>query len=275
MPTTTKFQSSLILSSIAITLFMSSCFHEKKFIYFQNTKKVNSIILNDSLTNYIPILRTDDLLSIIVSSIDPDLAKPFNLMYTGSVGTSTNNSNSMANSNTNNTTPIQGYLIDANGMVDFPILGALKLAGLNRMEATSLIKDRLKLYLKDPIVNIRVLNYKVTVLGEVARPGVFTIQNERITIPEALGLAGDITLGGKRTNVMVIRDIDGKKVETRVDLTSREMFKSPAYYLSQNDLIYVEPTLSRLKSTTSARQNASIALTSVILVINILNYFRK
>lgn len=248
-----------IFGFLIIFSLLSSCVHEKEFIYFQNQKKDSTVVLADSIKNYIPTLRTDDLLSITVSAVDPELAKPFNLFMQKDGGSST----------------IHGYLIDANGMIDFPVLGSLKLVGLNRMEATSLIKERLKAYIKDPIVNLRIMNYKVTVLGEVLHPGVFNIPNERITIPEAIGLAGDLTLGGKRNNIMVIRDVDGKKTETRIDLTSRDVFTSPVYYLTQNDVVYVEPTLSKIKTTQPTRQNASLALTGVLLIINVINLITR
>lgn len=249
----------------------TSCVQKKDFVYFQNKNQQATNILADQVQNYIPILKSDDLITIVVSVVDPELAKPFNLL--GAV--SANSSNSGSNSGGGNATQTMGYLIDANGNIDFPILGTLKLAGMDRMKASEFIKDKLKAYLKDPIVNLRVLNYKVTVLGEVARPGVFTISNERITLPEALGLAGDITLGGQRNNVMVIRDIDGKKIETRVDLTSRDLFNSPVYYLTQNDIVYVQPTTNRMKTTAPTRQNASLILTGVLLIVNTINLITR
>jgi polysaccharide biosynthesis/export protein len=258
---------------LATIFSFSSCIHQKDFVYFQNVKKDSNYVLVDTIKNYVPTLRTDDLVSIIVSTVDPELARPFNLFASSSSNTGSNNNS--GNNNNSGSTNTQGYLIDVNGNIDFPVLGSLKLAGLNRMEATSLIKQRLKAYIKDPIVNLRVMNYKVTVLGEVAHPGVFTIQNERITLPEAIGLAGDITLGGKRNNVMVIRDIDGKKIETRVNLTSRELFQSPVYYLTQNDMVYVEPTLNRMKTSAPTRQNLTIVMSGALLIVNLINLISK
>jgi polysaccharide export outer membrane protein len=257
--------------SLVMLLMTTSCVQKKDFVYFQNKKQQTTNILADKVENYIPILKSDDLITIVVSAVDPELAKPFNLLGAASA----NASNSNSNSGGGNTTQTMGYLIDANGNIDFPILGTIKLAGMDRMKASEFIKDKLKAYLKEPIVNLRVLNYKVTVLGEVARPGVFTISNERITLPEALGLAGDITLGGQRNNVMVIRDIDGKKIETRVDLTSRDLFSSPVYYLTQNDIIYVQPTTNRMKTTAPTRQNASLILTGVLLIVNTINLITR
>jgi len=271
MPQTRIPVRSFLYISLVMFLMTTSCVQKKDFVYFQNKKQQATNILADQVQNYIPILKSDDLITIVVSVVDPELAKPFNLL--GAV--SANSSNSGSNSGGGNATQTMGYLIDANGNIDFPILGTLKLAGMDRMKASEFIKDKLKAYLKDPIVNLRVLNYKVTVLGEVARPGVFTISNERITLPEALGLAGDITLGGQRNNVMVIRDIDGKKIETRVDLTSRDLFNSPVYYLTQNDIVYVQPTTNRMKTTAPTRQNASLILTGVLLIVNTINLITR
>ncbi|MCA9750468.1 MAG: SLBB domain-containing protein, partial [Romboutsia sp.] len=131
-----------------------------------------------------------------------------------------------------------------------------------------LIKDMLKDYLKDPIVNIRTVNFKVTILGEVTRPGSYTIPNDRITILEALGLASDLTLQGQRNNVLVIREINNKTISYRVDLTSEEVFSSPYYYLTQNDVIYVEPNNSRIKSS-SVGPNVGATLSFISTLVTV------
>jgi polysaccharide export outer membrane protein len=143
----------------------------------------------------------------------------------------------------------QTYLVDVNGNIEFPVLGTLKLGGLDRVQATALIKNLLKEYIKDPIINLRTVNFKVTVLGEVHKPGSYTIQNDRVTILEALGLAGDLTIQAERKNMLVIREENGKKTYNRVDMTSEEFFNSSVYYLTQNDVIYVQPNNSRIKSS--------------------------
>ena len=160
-----------------------------------------------------------------------------------------------------------GYLIDKDGMIDFPIIGKIKIAGLDRNEAIELLKNQLSVYIKKPIVNIRILNYKITVIGEVSKPGTFTIPNERITILEAIGIAGDLTITGKRNNVLIIRDIDGQKINFRVDLTKNELFKSPVYYLNQNDVVYVEPNRTKINSSAINPSNAGIIISSISLFI--------
>ena len=159
-------------------------------------------------------------------------------------------------------------MVDANGNIDFPVLGTLKLAGLNRIEATAKIKELLNEYIKDPIVNIRIINFKVTILVEVNRPGSYTIPNERITVLEALGLAGDMTIQAERRNVLVIREENGKKTYNRIDLTSETVFNSSIYYLTQNDVIYVEPNNSRVKSS-AVGPNVSATLSVISTLVTV------
>lgn len=260
---------------LAFILFISSCAKQKDFVYFQASPNQDSTQLAAALEskNYIPILHTDDIIAIQISAVDPEVVKPFN-MGQSHFSSTTSGGNASTNNGGGNSS-VSGYLIDANGMIDFPVLGSLKMAGLNRMEATEMIKTRLKTYVNNPIVNIRILNYKVTVLGEVKNPGVYTIPNERITLPEALGLAGDLTIAGVRKNILVIRDDNGKKTETRIDLTSKDVFNSPVYYLNQNDLVYVEPSKARIQSSTPTVQFGSLIVTSASLIINVLTLLAR
>lgn len=244
------------ISFVLLVLVFISCANKKKIIYFQGDKSISS----ESAKNYNVVLRNDDLLSIIVMGINAEAVKPFNLSTYGNLAL-----NNTGNSGQNN----QGYLIDVNGQIEFPVLGKIKVAGLSRTEAADLIKEKLKEYVKDPMVNIQILNYKITILGDVNKPGVYTIPNERITLIEAIGLAGDLNISGLRKNVLVIRDTDGKKVETRIDLTSKEIFNSPVFYLQQNDVVYVEQ--NRAKKNSSVVNVASISvlvsLTSLVLTL--------
>jgi len=245
-----------------IFIMLISCGSKQDIVYFQDVDEVG---LSKSISQYIPTIRPDDMLTITVSALDQDAVRPFNLptVTFGSIGTGTTQQRQEA------------YLVDSNGNIDFPVLGKIKLEGLNRIQATDLIKDLLIDYIKNPIVNIRTVNFKVTVLGEVTNPGSFTIPNERITILEALGLAGDLTIQAERRNILVIREESGKKTYNRINLTSEEVFNSPVYYLIQNDVIYVEPNNSRVKSSTvGPNVNATLGILSAIftataLVINL------
>jgi polysaccharide export outer membrane protein len=247
------------LTWCAILLFiLNSCAFKKKIIYFQDGQRKEA----EANRNYTPILRSDDLLFITVIGIDQEAVKPFNLP----LSLQYNNAGGYAQGAS---TP-PGFLIDAEGNIDFPVIGKIRLSGLNRVEATSLLKEKLQPYLLNPVVNIRILNFKITVLGEVKNPGTFTIPNERITLLEALGIAGDLNITAVRKNVLVIRDDNGKKMEFRVDLTSKELFTSPVYYLNQNDVVYVEPNRARVNSSAINPSNAGIIISAVSLIVSVL-----
>jgi polysaccharide export outer membrane protein len=248
---------------------VNACTSKKNIIYFQGVSESGSEVNK----NFIPVLKTDDLLSITVMGIDADAVKPFNLPV------SLLNNNIVGSYTQGNPTP-PGYLIDVLGNIDFPVIGKIKVGGLTRDAAVELIKQKLdnnkdSIYVKNPNVNIRILNYKVTVLGEVRNPGTFTIPNERITLPEALGIAGDLLITGVRKNVLVVRDIDGKKTETRVDLTSKKLFSSPVYYLTQNDIVYVEPNRARINSSVVNTSNISLVVSVISLLVTMAVLFTR
>lgn len=237
-----------------LMVLISSCTSKKKMVYFQGV-----LSANESNKNYTPTLRSDDVLSIIVMGLDLKAVEPFNL-NTGTIN--------QINGGYSQGAPTQpGYLIDPNGEIDFPVIGKIKIAGLTRNEAIELLKNKLKDYLNNPTIIMRILNYRVTVLGEVRNPGTFTIPNERVTLPEALGIAGDILITGVRKNILVIRDVDGKKTETRVDITSKDLFSSPVYYLQQNDVIYVEPNRAKINSSVVNTANVSLVISIISIFV--------
>jgi polysaccharide export outer membrane protein len=255
--TVTKINTTLIFISLVITLLLSSCASKKKIIYFQGAMD------NVAAKNYTPTLVTDDLLSITVLGLDLDAVKPFNLNKALSFTTT-----AAGGYGQGMPTP-EGYLIGTEGNINFPVLGKVKLAGLTRTAATDTLQELLSAYLVDPIVNIRILNFKVTVLGDVKKPGTFNIPNERISLPEAIGIAGDLNITGQRQDVMVIRDVDGKKTEYRIDLTSKELFSSPVFYLNQNDIVYVVPNRAKRGGSAVNPANAGIfiSLASVLIAL--------
>jgi polysaccharide export outer membrane protein len=198
------------------------------------------------------------MLSIVISAIDPQTVAPFNLPII---------SYSSPGEEKLSTTPtIQPYVVDVNGEINFPIVGKIKIGGLKKSEAVSLIKEKLEPFLKDPIITIQFLNYKITILGEVRNPGTYTISNEHTSILQALGIAGDLTIYGRRDNVLLIRESQGGKKEyIRIDLTKTDVLASPFYYLQQNDVIYVEPNKTRINTVISsaASTNAAIYLSTI------------
>lgn len=247
----------LFFCSLTILL-IPSCKTREKLVYFQ-TGNLDSLGKVPSTFN--PTFQTDDFLSIIVTAQEPESVIPFNLIPT-MTQTSSNNGYATGIPASN------GYLIDNEGNIQFPILGTLHLGGLNRQEAVALIQNKLKDYLKGPGVQIQILNYKITVLGDVKTPGTFKIPNERITLLEALGLSGDLNMTGLRKNIMVIREENGQKKEYRVDITSKDFFASPVYYLHQNDVVYVEPNSTARTTSTLWRTTGTIFISLSSLIIS-------
>ena len=239
-------------------ILVSSCATKQDVDYFQGMDASNNLV---GLESYSPTFHIDDRLIIIVNALDPEAARPFNL-----TNVATSDGNGVGVAATGRET-LQTYIVDPEGNVDFPVLGKIKLAGLNRQQANNHLEELLKDYIKDPIVNIRTVNYKITVLGEVNSPGTYTTTNERITILEALSLAGDLTIYGQRENILVIQDYDGKKTYTRVNLKTADLFTSPVYYLSQNDIVYVEPNKTQAKQS-SIGASTGVILSSIGLIIS-------
>jgi polysaccharide biosynthesis/export protein len=251
----------LLLVSILVLIISTSCASRKDLVYFQDELVEDNQMVSEPKQL---IYKTDDILTINVSALDPDTVKPFNLPVVS------NNSNNLMAAQGN--IQIQTYLVDYNGNIEFPVLGTIKVAGMTRTELTKLLTERISTMAKDPIVNVRLANFTVTIIGEVSRPGTFTIQDERITLLEALGLANDLTIFGSRKNVMIIREIEGVKKFTKIDLTSINAINSPAYYLQQNDVIYVEPNNARIRQSTY-NQNNSVLISAIGTLTTILAVF--
>ena len=237
----------------------TSCVSKKKIVYFQK----DSIEQEKVSNSYRTVLKPDDLLQITVSSSDFEASKPFNLPAVSF----SSNSNGLASAPSQ-----QNHLVDSEGYIDFPVLGRIKLGGKTRKEAISYLKNKLDPdYIKNPTVNIRIANYSITVLGDVQKPGTYTISNERITILEAIGLAGDIRITGKRETIKVFREVDGQKKEYMVDVRSNKIFTSPVYYLQQNDLVYVEP--NRASSQDAAyNRNTGLIISVTSILITLVNF---
>jgi polysaccharide export outer membrane protein len=238
----------------------TSCVSPKSIIYFQgDTLKQTSQKITQ---NYIPTIQTGDLLSVVVGSLNAEANEIFNTA--NSINTAVTNYS--ATSSGARLQPL-GYLVDKDGNIELPMVGKVQIGGLNISDATELIKQKLTHYLKEPSVIVRNLNFKVSVLGEVAKPAVYVIPDEKISLPEVLSLAGDLTIYGQRNNVLVIREEDGNRIYTRIDLTSREIFDSPYYYLHKNDIIYVEPIKTKLAATDRRQQLVPI-VTSIVAAVS-------
>ncbi len=248
----------LSLYILLISFVCTSCVSKKKLLYLQD---IEQIVDNPANTNYNIKLRGNDLITINVSALNAEAAMPFNLPVVTIPS---------LNGVVQNTQQLQTYLIGVDGTIEFPLVGTVSLTGLTRTEATEKIKGLVSKYVKDPIINIRILNFKVSVLGEVQRPGAFTINDERITILEALGLAGDMTIFGDRKNVKIIREVDGVKSYGELDFTSSSVITSPFYYLQQNDVIIVSPNQAQIQSS-SFNRNTSVFISVAGIIISVIS----
>lgn len=230
-------------------LLFTSCAVNQEVVYFEDAEDFETLVKDNRFETK---FKTDDLVSIHISTLDPEASVPFNLFRGAEEG-------GLRGEQVN-------YLIDKNGEIDFPVIGKIKIAGLTTGETRLLLRTELKDYLKDPIINIRIRNFTVTVLGAVKLPGTYPINGEQITIMEALGLAGDITIKGRRDNVMVVRDFDGTKIYHRIDLNTKEALNSPIYYLTQNDVVIVEPNKSgKTESALDQRATIAVSIASVLV----------
>ena len=246
-----------VIIFIFIYFAFTGCKTREKLVYFQDTspsKETNS-------ANFDTKIKINDLLSIIVLGSEPDVVKPFNIPSTGTAA---------VGGYTQGAPSAPGYVVDPMGNIDFPVIGKVKVVGLNRTELSSLMNSKLEPYIQNPTLLIKIINFKVTILGDVKNPGTFTIPNERITIFEAIGIAGDLLITGKRNNVKVIRESDGVRKEFIVDLTSAKILDSPVYYLQQNDLVYVEPNRSKINSSLINNSNVGLILSGVSILLTIL-----
>ena len=240
--------------AIIVACFVVSCAPSKDVVYFQDASQFETLVDDNTFSTK---FKVDDLLSIHISTLDPEASAPFNLFRGAEEG---------------GIRPEQvNYLVDKNGEIDFPVIGKIKIEGLSPSETRDLLREELKDYLKDPIINIRIRNFTVTVLGAVNRPGTYPVNGEQITIMEALGLAGDIAIKGRRDNVMVIRDFDGTKVYNRINLNQKDALKSPVYYLTQNDVVYVEPNKSgKTQSNFDQRTSIAVSIVSVLITSTVI-----
>ncbi|MGN8059911.1 polysaccharide biosynthesis/export family protein [Pedobacter sp. 22163] len=237
----------------------SSCVSSKKIAYFQDIQTVNQAKLENAIAFTEPVIQPDDILSINVFTLNPQSGAVVNQAANNpALGGNTNNSISSQST---------GFLVDKNGEIELSLIGKLKVAGLTTYQARELIREKATLIYKEPNVQLRFANFKVSVLGEVNTPSAYTLPNEKVSILDALSLAGDLTIYGKRENVLIVRDNNGKKEFARLNLNSSEIFNSPFYYLKQNDVIYVEPNKSKVSASNSAQLQTVGVIVSVISVI--------
>ncbi|MDR0713321.1 MAG: polysaccharide biosynthesis/export family protein [Bacteroidales bacterium] len=246
---------------------LSSCVSTKRITYFQSVSPLEDETVIKEAT-YTPRIKEGDILDIRVSSLDKASNEMFNpvpqiIHY------------SAQSAGTIAPQPVTGYTVDTAGKIAVPLIGEMPVAGMTSKELATLLTEQLQRYLKSPTVTVRIANYTISVLGEVNRPATYYVPNEQITLPEAIALAGDLTMYGKRKNILIIRETNGSRQFARVDITKRDIFSSPYYYLRSGDVVYVEATAGRLTSTDRVYQLAPVIISSLTLFVLIFNAFIK
>jgi polysaccharide export outer membrane protein len=237
---------------IFLLLFFTNCASKKKFVYFQDNKDTKIS------TEYLLKLKEGDILNIKVFGCDEESIKIFNIPI--------NNDHNVNRSYFSGGQPSNGYLINKEGQIDFPLIGKIKISGLSLSEANEYLKTKLKIYLKDPILSIQIQNFKVTILGDIRNPATIEVPNEKISIIEAIGIAGDLNITARRDNVLLLRDENGTNKEYRIDLTKKDFINSPVYFLHQNDVIYVEANKPKINSSkVTGTSSVFVAIASLII----------
>jgi polysaccharide export outer membrane protein len=244
-----------------ILIMFSACSSYRKIPYFQDLDK--KTISEEPLDNYTPpLVQPQDILGINVSSLNPEASVVFNYNLNRVNG----NNYDLSPGN-----PVVGYLVDAQGEIHLPLVGTMKVSGLTTSEISRQLQIKLLSYLKQPIVNLRIINFKVSIFGDVLKPDVYNVQNERITIPEALSLAGDLNITAIRTNVLLVREQNGKREYVPIDLTSKAIFKSSYFYLKNNDVIYVQADKTKFATVDRGYRTASLVLSGLSVLAIVLS----
>lgn len=257
------------LSIVALlgVLIISSCGSTKKVAYFQDIDQVGQSVLDSTTVFSEPTIQPNDIISVSIFTIDPVTA-----MVVNQVGSQAINATNGQVAGLSATQPTTGVLVDKNGDIDLSVVGKVKVGGLTTFQAKQSIMEKASVVFKAPNVQVLFANFKVTILGEVKNPAAYTVPNEKVSVLDALGLAGDLTIYGKRENVLLVREVNGKKEFARLDLNSKQLFNSPYYYLKQNDILYIEPTKGKAASLNAARtQTLAILGTALTVLITLIS----
>lgn len=249
MNTKLKLYTIFLLSSI-----FTACSSYKNTKYFQDIKQNST---ND-ITNFSALtVQKQDVLAISVTSLNPEASAIFNTNLSRINGN---------NFDYNPINPITGYLVDQSGNIQLPLLKTVQVGGLTTDQVKASILQKVSNMLKEPVVTVRIMNFKITVLGDVGHPGVFQVPNERITFTEALGLAGDLNITALRKDVLLIREVDGKRQSINLDLTSKDLIESPYYYLKNNDVLYVQAGKNKYAQASRGFQTGTLILSALSII---------
>lgn len=247
---------SLILCSVIL---VSSCVSRQDIAYFQEIENLASKDNLESIT-----FKPNDMVSIVVSAASMEAVAPFNInvaSQTSSMGGGGTGSHA-------------SYMVSADGEIEFPILGTINVLGMNTKGLQGYLKERISEYVRDPIVNVRILNFSVSIIGAVNSPGTFPISGERISIIEALAMAGDLAIFGRRDNILIVRELDGKKTYKYLDIRDPEILNSDYYYLKQHDIVYVEPNRSAMQNAI-ANRNITVFISVASFLFTLFVFFDK
>ncbi|MGZ3756183.1 MAG: polysaccharide biosynthesis/export family protein [Mucilaginibacter sp.] len=250
-------------------IFISSCTPYKTVPYFQNLKRDSVNVAIEKISNFSPLtVQPGDLLAIHVNSLNHDADAQFNYNLERPNGINIGSSIGVSSENV-----VYGNLVDSNGEISLPMIGHVKVSNLTTATITDMLESKLSEYLTKPSINIRILNFKIAVLGDVSKPGSYDIVNEKITIPQALALAGDLNITGIRDNILLIREINGERQIITLSLSSKKIFDSPYYYLKNNDVIYVQPNKDKVAQSDSGLVKASLIISALSVLALILTKF--
>lgn len=258
-----RFRSLPVLLGGMLALLLGACSSPKNISYFKDVPDtVKQKMMVEMATYNTPVIQADDILQVTIQTLDPASTALLNQQNSPTwpvAGTSGAAGAASANS--------PGYLVDKQGSVTLPLVGKISVKGKTTGDVQEQIRVKAAEFYKDPVVNVRFINFKITVLGEVTKPATYVMPNEKVTLLDALGMAGDLTIYGKRENVLLIREIEGKKEFVRFNLNSSNLFTSPYYYLQQGDVVYVEPNKSKVVSTDAARLRNITIISSVLTLL--------
>lgn len=258
-----KFPKSFRLPALGLfaLIMATSCVSRQEVVYFQGLEEAQARMDNEQQKSL--RIKPNDLLTISVSAAQQQAALPFNLPVIGVPQGGTDMGMTVSGRQ-----QLQTYLVEEAGTIDFPVLGKVEAAGFSQEELAAQLKEQIREYVQDPIVNVRVVNFQISVLGEVNRPGTFEVQDDYFSLPQALGMAGDMSIYGKRDNVLVVREEGGTKTHAYLDLSDANVINSPYYYLQQNDVIYVEPNKAQRQSA-SYNRNAGIYISIASVLVSV------
>lgn len=253
-----------LLSVVLLIFFLGACSVPKDVVYFQGIDSLTTAQKELMNQTYTTKIVPDDLLSITVTAWDPTVVTPFNppvFAYAAQGETSVVPSQQL-----------QTYLVDKEGDINFPVIGKVHVAGLTKQQVSAKLQESIKPYVEDALVNVQIVNYKITLMGEVSRPGAISVKNDRISILDAIGQVGDLTINANRKNILIIRDHNGEKEFARIDITQPDLFASPYYYLKQNDVVYVEPNDAKKRNArySQAQQYSITVFSSILSAISVI-----